>query len=74
MYPIIHENCINYINNCRMCGVDIRHKVKCSYISPISETKLTICKKCAIREYYGSKNKRYKKHIKENKLFGNKNE
>ncbi len=55
MYPIIRENCLSYISECRMCGKDIKNKVKCSYISPISEVKLTICKPCAIREYYGKK-------------------
>ena len=60
---------------CRMCGSDIQRKPKYSYTSPISEVKLTVCKKCAIREYYGtsgSSNKLYKKETSQKKLFGNK--
>jgi len=71
--PIIRTNSLSYINNCRICDKDIKNKEKLSYISPITEVKLTVCKLCAIREYYGSggKNtKMYKQHIKNNKLFG----
>ena len=58
---------------CRMCGVDIMNKPKYSYTSPIAEVKLTVCKKCAIREYYGTSgtnSKLYKKHMSNKKLFG----
>ena len=40
---------------------------------PIAEVKLTVCKQCAIREYYGtsgSNSKLYKKHMSNKKLFG----
>tara|TARA_R110002020_G_scaffold220638_2_gene428528 strand:+ start:2111 stop:2350 length:240 start_codon:yes stop_codon:yes gene_type:complete len=59
---------------CRMCGTDIQKKQKFSYVSPISEVKLTVCKKCAIREYYGTSatsSKLYKKETSQKKLFGN---
>jgi|TARA_R110000744_G_scaffold81015_4_gene159235 ribosome-binding protein aMBF1 (putative translation factor) len=58
---------------CRMCGSDIQRKPKYSYTSPLSEVKLTVCKKCAIREYYGtsgSNSKLYKKDVSNKKLFG----
>ena len=60
---------------CRMCGRDIQKKQKYSYISPLTEVKLTVCKQCAIREYYGTSgasNKLYKKETSQKKLFGNK--
>ena len=58
---------------CRMCGSDIQRKPKYSYTSPLSAVKLTVCKKCAIREYYGtsgSNSKLYKKDVSNKKLFG----
>lgn len=58
---------------CRMCGRDISKIQNYSYISPVSETKLTICRVCSVREYYGTGGKmslRYKTDVANNKLFG----
>ena len=52
-----------------MCKATFNGKIKYKYHSDLSNTTLYICKKCAIREYYGtnySKNKNYKK---DKKLF-----
>tara|TARA_R110002020_G_scaffold63678_1_gene169686 strand:+ start:245 stop:403 length:159 start_codon:yes stop_codon:yes gene_type:complete len=45
------------------------------YTSPIGKEELIVCKKCAIREHYGTKatqSKRYQKDKAENKIFGKK--
>jgi hypothetical protein len=43
------------------------------YVAPVSKEELIVCKKCAIREHYGTKatqTKRYKKDKEKNRLFG----
>jgi hypothetical protein len=45
------------------------------YVAPVSKEELIVCKKCAIREHYGTKTtqtKRYKKDKEKNRLFGEK--
>lgn len=59
--------------NCRICDKSILHKNQYYYISPIAEIKLTICRNCAVREYYGTSgkmNKKYRKHMINETLFG----
>ena len=58
---------------CRMCGKDVLYKKQYYYTSPLSGTKLTVCKNCGIREYYGTKGKytkKYKRHMSNHKIFG----
>jgi len=55
-----------------MCGVS-GYKDFYQYESGISDARLIVCKKCAIREYYGTKGtqtKKYKKEKTTNKIFG----
>ena len=57
-----------------MCG-DVGNTNMYDYISPFKDTQLIICKKCAIREYYGTRatqSKRYRKDKETNNLFRNK--
>lgn len=43
------------------------------YTAPLSKVQLNVCKKCAIREHYGStQSKRYQRDKKKNKIFGEK--
>ena len=74
MFPVIISKTNNVITKkCRMCDKDILYKKQYYYTSPISGTKLTICKQCGIREYYGSRGKLtkvYKRHVKKKKMFG----
>jgi ribosome-binding protein aMBF1 (putative translation factor) len=61
-------------DNCKMCGA-FGYSDFYEYQAPISKEKLKVCKKCAIREHYGTKatqSKRYQKDKEENKLFGKK--
>ena len=58
---------------CRMCSRNIHYKKQYYYTSPLSGTKLTVCKDCGVREYYGTKGKstkKYKRHILKKKIFG----
>ena len=72
--PVIILKTKNTITEeCRMCGRDILYKKQYYYTSPLSNTKLTICKPCAIREYYGTRGKatrNYKRHSKRKRMFG----
>ena len=59
--------------DCRICGKSILYKKQYHYISPVAEVKLTICRDCGVREYYGAAgkgNKTYKKHMIDKTLFG----
>jgi hypothetical protein len=62
-------------NECRMCGKR-GHLEFFQYESKMSPNdKFIVCKKCAIREYYGTKGtqgKFYRKEEKEEKMFGKK--
>jgi hypothetical protein len=56
-----------------MCQKPFNEKYVYEYHSTLSDTKINICHKCAIREYYGTKythGKKWKKEKKEGKLFG----
>lgn len=58
---------------CRMCGKDVLYKKQYYYTSPLSGTKLTVCRDCGVREYYGTKGKstkKYKRHIQKKTIFG----
>lgn len=58
---------------CRMCGKHILYKKQYSYVSPYTEVKLTVCRDCGVREYYGTKGKStktYKRHMRDKLLFG----
>tara|TARA_R110000824_G_scaffold100738_2_gene239401 strand:- start:6531 stop:6707 length:177 start_codon:yes stop_codon:yes gene_type:complete len=56
-----------------MCGSYYPSNIIYSYVPPFTKDKeLHICKKCSIKEYYGtsySKNKKYKKDIERKRLF-----
>jgi len=70
MIPAVTKRRIDASNECEMCG---ENKVTeyFDYISPLSRTHLIVCKKCAIREYYGSSTgRRWKSEQKKGKLFG----
>jgi len=57
---------------CRMCGKEVLHKKQYYYTSPLSGTKLTVCRDCGVREYYGTKGKstkKYKRHISNDRIF-----
>ena len=57
-----------------MCGV-YGYADWHEYTAPLSKVVLKVCKKCAIREHYGTKatqTKRYQKDKAEEKLFGQK--
>jgi len=59
-------------NECKMCGAKGRVDFY-DYMSPLSSTHLIICKKCAVREYYGNKgsqSKLYAKEKEKGKIFG----
>tara|TARA_R100000781_G_scaffold108829_1_gene73542 strand:+ start:591 stop:827 length:237 start_codon:yes stop_codon:yes gene_type:complete len=74
MIPIIESIITPKNNECKMCGV-VGFNNMYHYIAPIDKEKLIVCKKCAIREYYGTKtiqSKRYQKDKAENRLFGKK--
>ena len=61
-------------NECVMCG-SIGYADMYIYTAPVSKEELVVCKKCAIREHYGTKTtqtKRYQKDKAERKLFGEK--
>ena len=69
--PIINRILKPEYKECRMCGkfgyIDMYN-----YVSPLRNDKFIVCKKCAIREYYGTKakqSKRYKKDKNDNNLF-----
>ena len=56
-----------------MCGKTFSGNVNYELTSKYSNTTLYICKKCAIREYYGTKakiGKKWKTDQANNKLFG----
>ena len=58
---------------CRMCGKHILNKKQYSYVSPYTEVKLTVCRDCGVREYYGTRGKStktYKRHMRDKLLFG----
>jgi len=58
---------------CRICGRKILYKKQYYYTSPLSGTKLTICKECGVREYYGTRGKssrKYKRHMSDKRIFG----
>ena len=72
MIPKINRILKPEYKECRMCGkfgyIDMYN-----YVSPLRNDKFIVCKKCAIREYYGtsgSNSKLYKKHMSNKKLFG----
>ena len=61
---------------CQMCKKLSSAKFIYRYHSQLSDTKLNICYKCAIREYYGTKytlSKKWKKDKEDGKLFGRDN-
>ena len=74
MLPVIIFKKSNFISKeCRICGKDILYKKQYYYTSPLSGTKLTVCRDCGVREYYGTKGKstkKYKKDIMNKKVFG----
>jgi len=74
MLPIIIFKKSNFISKeCRICGKDILYKKQYYYTSPLSGTKLTVCRDCGVREYYGTKGKytkKYKKDLVNKKVFG----
>tara|TARA_R100000152_G_C6779217_1_gene210629 strand:+ start:1585 stop:1782 length:198 start_codon:yes stop_codon:yes gene_type:complete len=56
-----------------MCKLSFNGFEKYEYHSSISNTTLYVCKKCAVREYYGTKSqasKKWKSDKSNNKLFG----
>tara|TARA_R100000656_G_scaffold63735_1_gene48951 strand:- start:639 stop:866 length:228 start_codon:yes stop_codon:yes gene_type:complete len=58
--------------NCNMCDSS-GYKNYYNLVSAISNEKLVVCKKCAIREYYGSngtKTRKYKRENREGRIFG----
>tara|TARA_R110000823_G_C15836321_1_gene490720 strand:+ start:68 stop:280 length:213 start_codon:yes stop_codon:yes gene_type:complete len=57
------------IEPCQMCKATFNGKIKYKYHSDLSNTTLYICKKCAIREYYGTNYSKNKKYKKDKKLF-----
>ena len=61
------------IGHCQMCKAIFNDIKYYEYHSSFSNTTLSVCYKCAIREYYGSKHtsgKKWKKDKKEGRLFG----
>ena len=55
-----------------MCGRTFSNNTNYELISKYSNTTLYICKKCATREYYGTKaktGKRWKSDQEKNRLF-----
>ena len=58
---------------CDMCGSNIASVQQYQYTAPLSKDILTICRKCGIREYYGTastQGKVWKKEQKLSLLFG----
>tara|TARA_Y100001951_G_C11268995_1_gene257470 strand:+ start:1027 stop:1254 length:228 start_codon:yes stop_codon:yes gene_type:complete len=58
--------------NCDMCNSS-GYKNYYNLASAFSKKKLVVCKKCAIREYYGSNGtntRKYKRENKEGRIFG----
>ena len=49
-------------SECEMCG-SLESSYVYHYTAPISKKELIICKKCATREYYGTKAKNSKNVI-----------
>jgi len=74
MLPVLILKNNNAITKkCRMCGKEILYKKQYYYTSPISGTKLTVCRDCGVREYYGTKGKyikKYKRDVTNKKVFG----
>ena len=74
MLPVLIFKKSNFISKeCRICGKDILYKKQYYYTSPLFGTKLTVCRDCGVREYYGTKGKstkKYKKDIVDKKVFG----
>ncbi len=71
MIPRINRILKPEYRECRMCG-KLGYTDMYNYVSPLKTDKFIICKKCAIREYYGTKatqSKRYKKDKESNNLF-----
>ena len=54
--------------NCDMCNSS-GYKNYYNLVSAFSKEKLVVCKKCAIREYYGTNYSKNKKYKKDKKLF-----
>jgi|TARA_R100001530_G_scaffold27508_2_gene21961 hypothetical protein len=55
-----------------MCG-SLGYTDMYYYTAPIGKEELIVCKKCAIREHYGTKatqSKRYQKDKAQNSIFG----
>jgi len=71
MIPKINQIIKPEYRECRMCG-KFGHTAMYNYVSPMETDKCIICKKCAIREYYGTKatqSKRYNKDKNNDNLF-----
>ena len=72
MISIKIKSKLTELEPCEMCKSSFNGNVNYEYHSSFSNTILQICKKCAIREYYGtnhSKSKKWKKYKKDGKLF-----
>jgi len=58
---------------CDMCGNNIISVQQYQYTAPLSKVILIVCRKCGMREYYGTavtQGKIWKKEQKLNLLFG----